>query len=451
MFLGLNSLHFIESKFLKNRMKSNYNSDISYRIILIIFAIYSTIIILNVGGFFTSFYNINLFYAIVPISLLVMVVFNFCGGGFIPSLEISLFSFSILSYLIVSVSSYLVFSYDTTYDLIYNLRTFSYSIINVYIFYIIVSVFIKMNSIDILLKTLFWIFFAAMLATSLFPYLGIVPLDYTKASDSLMSLSHSYNIRLTGFYLNPNLTGYMANISLVFSFFIFLKFRKSDLASLTLFLLSIYVSIRSFSKTSIIISFLLIGVSLIFVLANKAIWVARSNIWKRLIIVLIFGIFGISGLKISEWYNTFDEGQKDRIDQVFSIISEGNLNRKTTTYRSEIWETGIDKIKISPLLGNGFGTFDYFPEKGQGIHNMYFKIFGEAGIIIGLIYLAMHFIILRLSFLNHNIDYRYLLIGLTTSTLIFNFSNHNAMQTSIISMVYGILLAFGTNYYASKN
>ena len=56
-----------------------------------------------------------------------------------------------------------------------------------------------------------------MLLTALFPLFKIVPIDYIKASDSLMTLAHSYNIRLTGFYLNPNLTGYVANISLVFA------------------------------------------------------------------------------------------------------------------------------------------------------------------------------------------------------------------------------------------
>ena len=324
-----------------------------------------------------------------------------------------------------------------------------YSIINVYIYYIATSIFIRLNSLDLLLKILFWIFFIAILTTSLFPYLGIVPLDYTRASDSLMTLAHSYNIRLTGVYLNPNLTGYVANIATVFSFFLFLNMRKNNLAALILFFLSIYVSIRSFSKTSIIITILLVSISLIFILTKKEIWIGRNFKWKRILILLTIGLLGISGIKISDWYGKLDEGQKDRMEQVFSIISEGNLNKKTTTYRSEIWETGIVKIKDSPLFGNGFGTFDYFQEKGQGIHNMYFKIFGEAGLIIGLVYLILHFMIIRISFLHHNFRYRYLLIGLTASTLIFNFSNHNALQTSIISMIYGILLAFSSSYYAS--
>ena len=78
-------------------MKSGDLSECSNRIALLFFAIYSFIIILNIGGFFTSFYNVNLFYAIVPFSLILMVVSIYWGGGFFSSFEIGIFSFFIFA------------------------------------------------------------------------------------------------------------------------------------------------------------------------------------------------------------------------------------------------------------------------------------------------------------------------------------------------------------------
>jgi O-antigen ligase len=281
-----------------------------------------------------------------------------------------------------------------------------------------------------------------MVLTAMFPYFNITPLDYKKASDSLMSLTHSYSIRLTGFYLNPNLTGYISNIALVFALTSFLSIKKLNYLSIGLLFLSIYVSLRSFSKTSIIITLLILLLFFAFILFSRSFWFSKQLSNKRrflfIVVLILFGVI----IKGNLWLKDLDEGQRDRLSQVFSILVSGEFNKKTTTYRSEIWETGVVKIFESPFIGNGYGSFDYFEEEGQGIHNMFLKMFGEAGIFVGIVYLIFHLVVLRYIVLEREYSYKFMLMGLFLSTVIFNLSNHNAFQTYLISMVYGLILAF---------
>lgn len=414
--------------------------------LLYIFSLYLGILFLNIGGFFTSFYAVNLFYIIVPISVLLSL---FVGrySWYIPSSSVyKLFWGFIFVYLIVSLASFFLVSIDENYPLIYNLRTFGYSIINVYIFYRLSILYRKYGKFELLLVLLGRISFIAMLLTALFPLFKIVPIDYIKASDSLMTLAHSYNIRLTGFYLNPNLTGYVANISLVFAMSLIIYKQRINLFAVSLFLVSIYISIRSFSKTAIIVTLILTMLFFLFLLLKKSFWLSSLYFQRRFLVfsALSLGLFLL--FKSASWYQSLDEGQKQRIDQVFSIVYEAEINEKTTTHRSAIWDVGLNKIRNSPIIGNGFGSFDYFPEKGQGIHNMYLKIFGETGILIGLYYLFLHVLIFFTVFSEAKSHLKFLGLGLVMATMIFNFSNHNAFQTPIISMVYGLLLSFSNHH-----
>lgn len=406
------------------------------------FIFYTIIVVLNLGGFLTSFYAINIFYFIVPVSVLISLLFSRFGPYEYASFEFSFYWYFVCFYLLVSCLSFFVISYNENFDIVYSLRTFFYSIINVFIYYRITIIYRSSNNINELIRTFLWLFLIAMVLTAMFPYFNITPLDYKKASDSLMSLTHSYSIRLTGFYLNPNLTGYISNIALVFALTSFLSIKKLNYLSIGLLFLSIYVSLRSFSKTSIIITLLILLLFFAFILFSRSFWFSKQLSNKRrflfIVVLILFGVI----IKGNLWLKDLDEGQRDRLSQVFSILVSGEFNKKTTTYRSEIWETGVVKIFESPFIGNGYGSFDYFEEEGQGIHNMFLKMFGEAGIFVGIVYLIFHLVVLRYIVLEREYSYKFMLMGLFLSTVIFNLSNHNAFQTYLISMVYGLILAF---------
>ena len=415
--------------------------------LLFIFTFYLCILLFNIGGFFTSFYAVNLFYIIVPISILIAFLVG-RYSFFIPNSDFTkVFWGFIFVYLTVSIISFHIYSYDEKYPLVYNLRTFGYSIINVYIFYRLSLIFHMHRKFDLLLTLFGRICLLAMLLTAFFPYFNIVPLDFTKASDSLMTIAHSYNIRLTGFYLNPNLAGYVANVSLVFAMTLLIFDKRFNLVAIVLFFLSIYISIRSFSKTAILVSLILSIVFFTFLFLKKQFWFSTVFKQRRFVVFTTLAIGFILVYKSATWYQSLDEGQKQRIDQVLSIVSEVEINEKTTTHRSEIWEIGVKKIERSPVIGYGFGSFDHFEDVGQGIHNMYLKIFGEAGFFIGLYYLLIHVLLIIPLYYEKNSHIQFLILGLMISTFIFNFSNHNAFITPIISMVYGVLLSFSNQFH----
>lgn len=179
--------------------------------------------------------------------------------------------------------------------------------------------------------------------------------------------------RYSGFYLNPNVAGFMC----IYGYSLVYSLKNTSLKLLGQFVFTL-MGLLTFSRTFIVIWLFLNLISL---------KISIKNIRILGIGVLIFGaliiIDDIAGLN------------NPRFEQLKNIVNNENVSTEEINEdsRAETWAQFYDEILAAPIFGSGYGTFS--GKLGSlGTHNTYLMIIGEAGIIpfaLFLIYISYLF------------------------------------------------------------
>lgn len=185
--------------------------------------------------------------------------------------------------------------------------------------------------------------------------------NYTDLGDKIQGSRHG------GIFGNPNELGFFSN----FGFLIFLLHKENSARFYLALVVCPVLSFLTFSKTSIIVTALLL-VLLIFKRSKKWLFVV-------LLVLLQFGS--------SDWTSSLnlDSEQTRRFNLIGRLIS-GEINAETTSERSVLFSEGMKRIRASSFLGSGFGSFQRLKGIGLGIHNGYLLILGEGGIPVFLVF-----------------------------------------------------------------
>ncbi len=199
--------------------------------------------------------------------------------------------------------------------------------------------------------------------------------------------------RTLGFFGNPNETGMQANLTWILAMYWFLRTRRWQVAALVLVLLSTYGAVISFSRTAIAVNaglwvvtavyFLMRGVRRYGLLVQP-----REYAWMAFFVVFALGIVPYVVMKV---YDRLDSVQKRRVDTMRVLVEKGQFDNQTTAMRAGIFKEALRYIAERPLLGHGLqalskgGVFRTSPD--HGVHNMYLKVAGEAGVGVMLLYL----------------------------------------------------------------
>ncbi|WP_179334807.1 O-antigen ligase family protein [Winogradskyella costae] len=208
--------------------------------------------------------------------------------------------------------------------------------------------------------------------------------------------------RYAGFYLNPNVAGFMCiyGYSLVYS----IKNTTIKLSGQFIFTL---MGLLTFSRTFIVIWVVLNLISLKISVKNLRILGIVFLIFSTLIV--IDEIVGLNN---------------PRFEQLKSIVNNEKVSTEEVNQdsRAETWALFYDDILAAPIFGNGYGTFS--GKLGSlGAHNTYLMIIGEAGIIpltlfIGYIGYILYW---SISFFKRAPN----LIMQTIALVMFLLANHN--------------------------
>lgn len=166
--------------------------------------------------------------------------------------------------------------------------------------------------------------------------------------------------RYSGFYLNPNVAGFMCiyGYALVYS----IKNTTIKLSGQFIFTL---MGLLTFSRTFIVIWVILNLISL------------KISIKNIRILGIVFLIFSTL-IVIDEFVGL----NNPRFDQLKSIANNESVSTEEINQdsRAETWALFYDDILAAPIFGSGYGTFS--GKLGSlGAHNTYLMIIGEAGII----------------------------------------------------------------------
>lgn len=282
-------------------------------------------------------------------------------------------------------------------------------------------------------KLVFYFFFTTLLVGLLSPHIGLNAL-----------LSEGENVhRVYGLFANPNENGFQANLTILLAYFLFLKRGIKILPFIGIIAFCIYGAFSSFSKTAMITMVFILCLFIVYVL-----WRASSfNKNFRIKIGTSFFLLSISLSVLSIYFANSGRSilhpvQQERISEAIDIVLKGKFNRETTTNRSLLYERGLKKIGEQPFFGYGLGTFSCagMVHVWSGVHNMYLKIWGEAGIFVFLFFLLIlvYYIFIGCALLKE--PEGFLLLSFLLAFGIFSFSSHSAFSLKFLMGFMGIIL-----------
>lgn len=81
------------------------------------------------------------------------------------------------------------------------------------------------------------------------------------------------------------------------------------------------------------------------------------------------------------------EKQQERMRSLFKIVTL-QASDEDLGHRFNVAAVGIDYFVQNPVVGAGFRKLVIMPEIGLGCHNTFLRIFGEAGLFVGLFFVA---------------------------------------------------------------
>ena len=226
--------------------------------------------------------------------------------------------------------------------------------------------------------------------------------------------------RYSGFYTDPNEAGFVCLLAFGFAYAI-----KKETIRLFFVFLCTFCGILTFSRTFLALWLLL---SLILLVHN----------WRNF---KILGL-GIAVLALFFSVSYIFELNTFRFGFIENLFSDG----VTTTYseielggRTNVWSSYYEDITEAPFAGNGYLSFMGVEDVKPGVHNSYLRVFGEAGILPFLLFLAIYFQIFRKAIQRFKAQPHHLM--LVVATTLFMLTNHTFTVNKNIIFITIWLLA----------
>ena len=197
-------------------------------------------------------------------------------------------------------------------------------------------------------------------------------------------IEYRSEFRRSGFFPEPNEAGQIGCMTQAIGFALMRSTRKRfPIFLLSGVLLSYLAIFYTYSRASIITSVLL-TISQLFFLRESRYFKAIAAFITALLLAAIFWLFtqGIERLDLS-----FNAAR--RLDTTRALVMDQQISAETTGSRLLLFQVSIDKTLDSPVFGNGLGSLTPIKEIGLGCHNSVLLIFGESGVLVGLMFVMV--------------------------------------------------------------
>ncbi|KAB1153277.1 O-antigen ligase family protein [Tenacibaculum aiptasiae] len=188
---------------------------------------------------------------------------------------------------------------------------------------------------------------------------GILKIDVVLLSKDISS---DYQTRFSGFYLNANYAGTVVAIGL--------NMLKEKKEKITLIETIIYYT------------------AIFFTFSFTAILITLIGLYKKnKVLFIIIPIASLTYL-VTFWETfNFSQSRYKKLAYLNEYLNGNVTLDKVFTGRIELWKEGIEAIVSKPIFGNGFGYMSSSIKTldDVGIHNSYFEILGDFGLVIGVL------------------------------------------------------------------
>jgi O-antigen ligase len=367
----------------------------------------------------------------------------------IPNLSYQLWTLFSVIYFVIAYSVYFIYhEIHPKIDFVYTIRTYFYNFIIIIVIYRYVLFCIHRNRFEWLINLLSIIFILGSLTVIFAIPLGFYTFQYVNQPPYI-----SFD-RFAGIYFNPNTAGFIANITTILGLATLLRQNSPKILGIIGVLVGVITMVFSFSKTAILIFvvLLLLMAGIYFSMYRKIDRTTR-RIANVFFILILYGLVQL-GILISVFFSDLTRNQQERITQIETILS-GKGDKSSTSNRAELAELGLRKISDRPILGSGLFSFVQLLEAGKetgddvGVHNIFLRVWGEAGILPFLLFMAFFGASFWYAFLIPTAWLRFLTTGLLFTLAFFGSTNHNVLEDNICglitSLICGCLIAQSTS------
>lgn len=220
--------------------------------------------------------------------------------------------------------------------------------------------------------------------------------------------------RYSGFYLNPNVAGFICLIGYGLSFA-----SQNKNFRLIFQIVFTIMGLLTFSRTFV----------LLWLITN----LISIKIDFKNVRVLLYG-FGI--LTAFVIYSEFLPVKNPRLAQLSAIVKGEEVNTAEINEgsRTETWSIFYDALFERPFFGNGYKSFSGYSHISQvGAHNTFLKIWGEAGIIVFVIFIAMYLTMVKQSLMFFESSPHIFLTAI--AVILFLTTNHNFFDNGYILFI----------------
>ena len=191
-------------------------------------------------------------------------------------------------------------------------------------------------------------------------------------------------LRTLGFFGNPNETGLQCNLLILLATYLFVDNRLRLVWVIPIIAIAVLGALFSFSKSAMILTVVLVLYFLLYMLMHFGYLSGKlRRQYLGFLSVLIIVILGVVIPSFTQFYTDAKSYERRRIDAIYELVVEGEINDKTTSKRSRVVPRALDLVSKRPFSGYGLHAFSKtgLVDENIGVHNTYLKILGEGGVL----------------------------------------------------------------------
>ena len=421
----------------QKRPERDQQNKVSYSVPVVAFLLLSAMILLNLNGAVSMAYGIDRAFSIVMLALIGIVILAY-PSDIKPALGRpgKLYLLSLGSYLAISalvrVSSYRYFSqpFWETYQIY--LSTFPI----ILVFAVVGFRFARRGQ----LEWVSWRFWTLAVVGISSVYLSrAVPSLYRYATFSRAEYRYS------GFFANPNEAGLAGCMALALGLGWLASGRKPLQVVIGIAILSGAI-VLTFSRASLLLLVALLGLGAYW---SPQVLKGRGKIAMFVVTSCMVALLGWFIFRGANRIGGLEELQRQRVDDIATLATQGDLNDDTTGGRLSLAREGIDLFLEAPLWGVGFGALRRMPGVGLGVHNTLILVIGESGILPGVLFLCTFYIWGRTAWRCPERVTRLSSIGALLVLGVAFMVGHNVLEDRFLGAFLG--LSFGSLSGAHRN
>ncbi len=254
--------------------------------------------------------------------------------------------------------------------------------------------------------------------------------------------------RGSGLFANPNEAGIVATINIVLGYFFIMRRSANNWIYFVGMGFSVIAVLLTLSKSALAMLLLIVFAALLWFGFN----LRKIPFYQRRVFMSMYLVLFFLGCMVywnwSQYVSLLSYSQLVRLEQFIDLLS-GQLNVDVTSQRNVLFAEAFSISSQHPITGVGLGNISRMKGVGLGAHNTFLMVWGESGIFVAGIFVALIAYMLYRCLRFPNLENRFLHTGLMLILIFQSYMvTHNGFDFRISNALFGICM--GSIYFYSR-